>query len=424
MSLFRKNILATYAAQIVMVICNFLCAILAARMLGAGGQGSLALYVSFTAFVLLFVGVGLPSAVVHYIASNKILKSKIFPIILSVTLMMVVGFSLFLYLSSFTNSIEIFLPLFILQNKIWFAILIFHVLLMMLNQYLSSILQAENHFILASIITTIGSMLLLILYSAKYFSLIAVNVLPLHFIIFSMLMVSGILYFLYLTFIYKKEKQYFSFHTFSFEEIKPMILFSGFAFVANLVQFLSYKMDLWFVNFYYHSKEMIGVYALSVSLAQLVWMLPSAVHSVLFTFNSSAEYSLVEKYHKSKKTSNLILLYAIIAAIIGYFLSVYLVPIWFGLEFEDASKLIGILLFGIVPFCYGMGISAYFAGVGKVKYNMIGSIVGMIICAIFDMILIPKYGIMGAAIASVISYLSTVLVYFVLFIREKKIISL
>jgi O-antigen/teichoic acid export membrane protein len=68
-STFNKNILYSYSTQIVVVLSNFACSILAARMLGSVGQGQLGLYTNFMAFLTLLVGLGIPSALVFYIAS-------------------------------------------------------------------------------------------------------------------------------------------------------------------------------------------------------------------------------------------------------------------------------------------------------------------------------------------------------------------
>lgn len=419
-SLFKENIIASYAAQVVAVVCNFLCSVLAARMLGPEGQGDLALYVSFTAFVTLLIGLGLPSAVVFFLASGKIEKGKIIPIVIAVTLILLAGFGILFFIAKGTNMLDVFLPDFVLKNDAWACVLLIHLLLLMLNQYFISLLQAENSFISSGVISVIGSVLLLLMYSFKYFEWVIIDFPPIYWILCSLFVTAGIQYFIFMMRIYRFDKSYFSFQPFSLAEIRPLLWFAGVAYLANIVQFLNYKMDLWFINYFYHDKEMIGVYSLAVGLAQLVWLLPNAVHSVLYTFVSS-ESEMQEKVLKTAKTSRLLLLYAVVVGVSGYLLSVYLVPLLFGSSFSAAPSIIGILLFGVVPLSGAMAVSAYFAGIQKIKLNLYGSVLGFVVCLILNLILIPQYGIKGAATASVFSYISTVIFYYLIFFKQKKI---
>ncbi len=423
MSVFRKNIIASYASQVVVVICNFICSVLAARMLGAKGQGDLALYTSFTAFVTILIGMGLPSAIVYFVASKKMEKGKIIPLMISVTLTLLSLFVLFVFLFKEMNFMSIFLPRFILENELWLYVLIVHLLLLMMNQYFNSLLQAENCFVWSGIISGLGSALLLLLYVLKYYMQVTVGIEPIQWIIGSLFVVAGSQYFVQMVKIYRIDKTYFTFQVFKLVEIRSIVIFALIAYTANLVQFLNYKMDLWFINFFHHNKEMIGVYALSATLAQIVWHLPNSLHSVLYTYVSSAE-EWEAKIKKTAKSSKWLFLYAIAAGVIGYSLSIWLVPLWFGEEFSEVPKLIGILLLGVIPFCYGIGISAFFAGIRKVHINMYASIIGLISCVILDILWIPDYGIVGAAYASVISYLASTVFLFLQFrktlLTEKK----
>lgn len=411
MSAFKKNIFGSYLTQIVSVAFNFICSILAARMLGAGGQGDLTLYVSFTAFVTLLLGLGLPSAIVHFVASQKIAKQKIIPILSTVSLLLLLVFSGIFFLTRGLQVSNIFLPVFVLKNNLWSYVLVVHLLVLIMNQYFNALLQAENNFISAGFVTALGSAFLFVLYAAKYFHFIALDLHPIYWIFGSLFLVATLQYFILFLKIYKLDRAYFQFRSFTMLEIKPLLIFAIIAYIANIMQFLNYRMDLWFINYFHHNKQMIGVYGLAVTLAQIVWHLPTALHGVLFTFSSS-ENALSAKLQKTEKSARWLFVYGILAGDIGYLLSIYLVPLWFGNEFADASKLIGILLFGIVPFCYGMGISAFFAGIHKVHINMYASCIGLVACIAFDLLLIPKYGMVGAAYASVISYVASVVFLF------------
>lgn len=418
-STFNKNILYSYSAQIVVVLSNFACSILAARMLGSFGQGQLGLYTNFMAFLTLLVGLGIPSALVYNIASGKLKREHVLYLLLAGTLfpLALVGFILF-FLHQI-GYLTIFLPEFILSSAKWMYVLIAHLCFMLFNSLFQAILQAENEFKKSGIISALGSLILLVIYTIKYYQFLGQNIEPIHWIIIGLLSVSLIQIILYKVQLYVVNPIYFQLKKIDIGSLKPLLWFSGLAFLANLIQFLNYKIDIWIINYYHHNESMIGIYVLAVSLAQLLWLLPGAFHTVLFSFISSTE-SMQFKIAKTQQSAFRLLIYAIVAGFIGYIISIYIVPILYGNEFASVSSLISILLFGIVPIASALAISAFFAGIQKIKVNLYGSILGLIVCLVFDVLLIPDYGIKGAAWATVFSYNATVLYYVYMFNRYKQ----
>jgi O-antigen/teichoic acid export membrane protein len=413
---FRKNIITTYAAQIISVLCSFLCAIMGARMLGASGQGELALYTNFILLSSLLLGAGLPAGIVHFIAARKIEQKQVLSILLTVLL---IGFALLLLALSIlqqTALLSTFIPTLFHHNSVWFWLMLLHLLLVLLNIFLSSILQAEALFGKASYILISGSITLLLLYALRYFAITGIHIPPLNWILLALISSQLLQLFFFLRQVYTTNPDYLHLEQIQIGAIRPLIQFAFLAFMTNLIQFLSYKMDIWFVN-YFHGKQLTGIYALGVSLAQMLWLLPSAIQSVLYAFISThTDRQLIVQ--RTIKTTRQIAVYAISAGITGYLLSIYLVPILFGEEFRESVQCIGLLFIGVVPFCLSMAVSGYFAGTGRVRINLYSAILGFIVCMAADLLLIPSYGILGAAIASSISYISTVTFLLVKFHRD------
>jgi O-antigen/teichoic acid export membrane protein len=418
-STFNKNILYSYSTQIVVVLSNFACSILAARMLGSVGQGQLGLYTNFMAFLTLLVGLGIPSALVFYIASGKLKREHVFSLLLAGTLipLALIGFVLFILHQ--LGYLTIFLPEFILSSATWLYVLAAHLCFMIFNSLFQAILQAENEFKKSGIISAVGSLILVIVYALKYYNILDHDIEAIHWIILGLLSVSLVQIVFYKLQLFAVNPIYFQLHKIDFTNLKPILMFSGLAYMANLVQFLNYKMDVWLINYYHHNDSMIGIYVLSVSLAQLIWLLPGALHTVLFSFISSTE-SMKSKLAKTQQSAFRLLIYGIVAGILGYLLSIFIVPSLYGKDFSSVSSIILILLFGIVPIASALAISAFFAGIQKIKVNLYGSIIGLIVCLIFDVLLLPNYGIKGAAWATVFSYNATVLYYVYMFYRYKQ----
>ena len=288
--------------------------------------------------------------------------------------------------------------------------------MVLLNIFLSSILQAEALFGKASYILISGSITLLLLYALRYFAITGIHIPPFNWILLALISSQLIQLFFFLRQVYTTNPDYLHLEQIQIGAIRPLIQFAFLAFMTNLIQFLSYKMDIWFVN-YFHGKQLTGIYALGVSLAQMLWLLPSAIQSVLYAFISThTDRQLM--IQRTINTTRQIAVYAISAGITGYLLSIYLVPILFGEEFRESVQCIGLLFIGVVPFCLSMAVSGYFAGTGRVRINLYSAILGFIVCMAADLLLIPSYGILGAAIASSISYISTVTFLLVKFHRD------
>ena len=387
-----------------------------ARMLGASGQGELALYTNFILLSSLLLGAGLPAGIVHFIAARKIEKKQVLSILLTVLL---IGFALLLLILSILQSatlLSTFIPTLFHHNSVWFWLMLLHLLLVLLNIFLSSILQAEALFGKASYILISGSITLLLLYALRYFAITGIHIPPFNWILLALISSQLLQLFFFLRQVYTTNPDYLHLEQIQIGAIRPLIQFAFLAFMTNLIQFLSYKMDIWFVN-YFHGKQLTGIYALGVSLAQMLWLLPSAIQSVLYAFISThTDRQLM--IQRTINTTRQIAVYAISAGITGYLLSIYLVPILFGEEFRESVQCIGLLFIGVVPFCLSMAVSGYFAGTGRVRINLYSAILGFIVCMAADLLLIPSYGILGAAIASSISYISTVTFLLVKFHRD------
>lgn len=415
----NKNIYTSYGIQILTMLCSFVSGVLVARMCGVHGQGEYALYMSFTAMSVLVFGLGLPTAVTHYIAANKISKKSL---LLPLTLLQLFFAFLVFFLLKFNVLFSLFdflLPSFLLQHSIWIGVCSVYIFFMLLNQLLQSIFQAEMKFVLNYTIQSLGAFLLMSIFILKYFSIFFDTYEAIYFVIFAILCVQLFQSLLYLTFLFVNHRLYFSFEKISLYILKQLFLFSFIAFAANVLQFLNYKSDIWLLNYFHADKSMIGVYAIATALAQLLWLLPNIVQGILYS-HFSKEKILSRKIFFTQLWIKRILIYAIFFGALGYLFSIFAVPYLYGKDFVQSVNFIGILLIGIIPFCVAIIYAAYMGACGMIKYNMYASILGLIINMILNLWWIPQYEAYGAAWASVASYLTMTIYYVYLFEIVKK----
>lgn len=410
-----KNITALSVAHIVTAICNFLSIALIARMLGPVLQGQWTLYISAFTLGTIALGFGLPPAINHFLAAGKIdkrlLVGQLFLFALTIGIIFVLG----TYILSYTDLGSIILPS-ALSTQFIIIGLSCHFFLLMFNQLLASILLAERKFEVTSLITIAGAVLLLMGYVYFYFQNDASIILLKCFIFFN-LIVLLVQCWLYLRSIIRLKGFSLELSFFTKPVLILLFSFAAWAYVTNFLQFLNYKIDVWFIEAYQQDDSQLGIYSIAVSLAQLIWLLPNAFHSIIFTDISEDAASI--KYLRIKSWAVKIFALAIVLALIGYGLSFWLVPFFFGAAYQNVIQIFPYLLPGIVIFAPTILMSAYFAGINRVDINLKSTGFGFLGCILFNFLLIPSYGIIGAAIASTISYILSAVYLFVRFSRAK-----
>ena len=193
-----------------------------------------------------------------------------------------------------------------------------------------------------------------------------------------------------------------------------MLRYASLAYVANLAQFLNYRVDIWIVQSL-RGPEDLGLYSLAANLAMMLWLLPRAASSVLMPA-MAADGSDVS-FHQAARvarilTAMVILITVPVAALAGVWL-----PLLYGSDFAPSVTPLILLLLGSAPFALCIIQAGVLGGMNRVDVNLKASLVGLVATIVLDFLLIPRYGIHGAAAASAVSYILTTAVVTVAFAR-------
>lgn len=179
--------------------------------------------------------------------------------------------------------------------------------------------------------------------------------------------------------------------------------FARMAYVANILQFLSYRLDVFLLG-YFRSLRDVGLYALAVALMQLSWLASGAIASVVFARAAQAD----EVRRVSAERAALFTRIAMVTGGLGAAALVLAAPFvleWvYGTQFAPSAIPMAILLPGIVAFSATNVMAGYLAGIGRPDLNAVVSGVGVIPTLVLDVLLIPPFGILGAAVATTVSY--------------------
>jgi O-antigen/teichoic acid export membrane protein len=205
----------------------------------------------------------------------------------------------------------------------------------------------------------------------------------------------------------------------SFTSLKLLIRYALMALAANVIFFLVYRVDYWFVN-RFCSPEELGNYIQVSKLGQMLLIIPTIISSVVFPHTAGGMQLSQMKdniLRIGRFTTVLYLILFIVVLLIGR----DLFPWTFGNSFRLMYTPFLLLVPGIWALSNLFILSAYFGGVNKVKVNIQGACIGLVMILIGDFLFIPKYGMYAAAIVSTIGYIATFLYSFLHISKEHSV---
>lgn len=205
----------------------------------------------------------------------------------------------------------------------------------------------------------------------------------------------------------------------SFVNIKLIIRYALMALAANVIFFLVYRVDYWFVKRYCTMEE-LGNYIQISKLAQMLLIIPSIISSVVFphTAGGMQRTEIRENILRiGRITSMLYVVLFVLMLVSGYWM--------FPLVFGNSYKLMYVPFLLLLPGIWALSnlyiLSAYYGGINKVKVNIQGAFIALIVILTGDFLLIPKGGIIAAAMVSTLGYLVNFLYSFLILKSEQTV---
>jgi O-antigen/teichoic acid export membrane protein len=410
--------MTTSISQIAVIVLSFATSIPQARLLGAEGRGDLARFANAGALTVLFLGLGINSAITYFVASGAAQPLPLLRSLRGMFAFSVIGL-LFCLAVVAATPLQRFLPqglpvaLAVVLLTMFFA-------LSQAGGWFSAVLAARGDFtpINASAVAVAGaaaaaSLVLLWLsptwVGAWIFIAMAVG---LEGVRVTMLAISA-----------DHDRRPASTSgaltitatTASRVGFFALWRYSGLTWLADAMQFLTYRFDQWVVDAQRGGAE-LGRYALAVSLAQLVWIVPTATARVLFPYAAMMERS--DAALLAWRAARIALLASGILAVVGWVGSQMFLTALFGDEFAEVPSLLGILLLGVVPYSVAKVLGNYLAAINALGVVVVANGAVLVITIALDLMLIPSIGATGAAWASTVSYSLYTLLMFAVFLRR------
>ncbi len=371
----------------------FIINILIARHFQASLSGSIYYISSIYALVLLFSSLSLESGVTYFAARNEIPVYKLFnfSIVWSLFIGLISFFVVYLFFADAYQGISGTLMIvssvsFICGN--------------LLTTYCSGFFYARNNFVIPNCINIICTIILIVLIPYNGKAIIpAITNENYFYIYFSSFLVQGVCLAIAAKLMYIKTGIP---HFISLSEFRLLFRYCAMAFAGNIIYFLLYRVDYFFVE-HYCTTEQLGNYIQISKLGHLFFILPVILASAVFPLTAGGQKEGIN--HLLTLLSRTILFLYIITCLVLVFTGTWLFPFVFGESFSDMYLPFLLLVPGILAFSGLFTLTAYFAGKNQIKTNIIGSVYALTIILIGDILFIPRYGINAAALVSSIGYI-------------------
>ena len=374
-------------------VSAFIINILIARHFQASVSGAVYYISSFYALVLLLTSLSFESGIIYFSAKDQIPAERMFNF--SVVWSIIIGLFTFLTVYLFFNKA---------YDGITPDLMIISAVLYitgnLLITYCSGFFYAANNFIVPNIIIIIGTLILIILIPYNGKSLLpAINDQNYFYLYFSIFFAQGVCMALAarIKFIRKA-----SFKILSFAQVRMLFQYCVLAFAGNVIFFLLYRVDYFFVERYCTTVQ-LGNYIQVSKLVHLFFILPTILASAIFPITAGGRKEAIDKL-LTLLSRSIFLLY-VLACIFLASTGKWLFPFVFGNSFNDMYLPFLWLIPGILSLSGIFTLTAYFAGKNRIKVNITGSVYALLVIIAGDILFIPKYGIQAAAISSSVGYI-------------------
>ena len=203
----------------------------------------------------------------------------------------------------------------------------------------------------------------------------------------------------------------------AFRQIRLLLRYSLLALAANVIFFLVYRIDYWFVE-KYCSLDELGNYIQVSKLGQMLLVIPTIISSVVFPHTAGAGTDLTEMKENIMRIGRITTVLFSILFFVIILSGKWLFPFVFGHTFQLMYFPFLLLLPGIWALSNLYILSAYFGGANKVKINVQGASLALFVIVTGDILFIPSYHIPAAAAVSTAGYMVNFLYSF--FILQKE----
>lgn len=383
--------------------------IVLSRFLLAEGIGFVYYLANFLSLILLITSVSMESGLTYFASGNLIKPNKLagFALLWVVMISVVLIFFFRFWFLYFENDLSV-------DQFTYCRYAVFFVAGVLFTNFYTALFQSQQNFFLPNFLSGMMNLIFIIILFAEKINDYSSSAISNSFFIF--MLISGIAiagtYFI-------KNKISNLLDFINSHELKILFKYSVVALFANVVFFLVYRIDYWFVK-YNCSAADLGNYIQASKIGQLIFVIPQVIAAAMFPQTASGKLHL-DVSNTIIKLFRLFMQVFIVLIVFVLITGNWVFVLIFGQSFNKIHLPLLILLPGILCLSVLSLLSAYFAGKGNVKLNLKGAVYALIVVVLGNLLLLKFYSIEIAAMVSSIGYAVNFIYSFYHFIKANKI---
>ncbi len=363
------------------------------RYFEAGNAGWIYYLSNNFSFLLILVGLTIENGVNYYASKQEINHHRLawFSIVWTILVAVLVFIGLWFYFGRFKDTS------FLTRSQyLYYAIC--YIAGIQLTNFFTVLFYAHKNFFLPNFLMVLLN-ILVILIIPKQVGIAHTNAGFIIKLYFGFFVITGLV--LAVAFIIKN-KSWQVIELPSFRQLQQLLKYALMALSANIIFFLVYRVDYWFVQ-KLCSAEALGNYIQVSKLAQMLLIIPTIISSVVFPHTAGGMH-LAEMKDNIMRIGRITTVVYVVLIIVIAILGNWMFPFVFGKTYNLMYAPILLLLPGIWALSNLFILSAYFGGTNQVRVNIKGAALGLLVIILGDFLFIKKYGIQAAAVVSTLGY--------------------
>lgn len=180
------------------------------------------------------------------------------------------------------------------------------------------------------------------------------------------------------------------------------------AHLSNVISFLNYRVALYLVSFLLDPAA-AGKYALSIQLAEVLWLIASAASVVVFPESAAHNGTPAALRTMVRRVALSVFKITMVMALLAGLLAPVVIPWVFGRDYAGSVLPFELLLPGVVTWSYMSVLTNSLAGMGCQRVNIQGALLSFSLNSAGCLLAIPVFGMRGAALASTVAFVATAL---------------
>jgi O-antigen/teichoic acid export membrane protein len=375
----------------------FIISILLPRSLQAAGAGWIYYLTNWFSLILLVASLNLESAVGYYASNQGINSNKLAWI--SVAWTILVGLIVYIVIGFYFGGIRGEEP--ITKNQYLFFAVSYITGILLMNFY-TALFYAKRNFFLPNLLLSLTNIAFIVsILMGESWGITNADILTIY---FWYSLSQGLL--LMMAYFIRYNSWNIAFPVFG--EWKLLMRYALLALVANLVYFLVYRADYWFVR---HSPASspdgydLGNYIQVSKHGQMLLILPQIIASAVFPQTASETDRQTVRDTVALLSRFFLVIYVLIIAAVAV-IGEWLFPFVYGETFNRMYWPTLLILPGIWALSVMVLLAAYFSGKGNVKINIYGGLLSVVIVLAGNYFFTFRYGMIAAAFISTVAYFS------------------